>query len=147
MDRKEKLIEEVLYYMDSDAPESTIEEIKNMSEEQLMMLLEDYAIDDDMETVEEDPEIISGLLACNEEKIRQRLLYEEEHEVSEEVKNTDIFKNSMAIVETVIAGVRTMVSAGLDYSNSFSMMNNIIMNDHNLKMAKIGAIQADKNQI
>ena len=152
--KREELLKKVLKLAEGVFSEETIEEIKDYSEEDLKLLLEDlndflYSDEESKEsTDEQNPEIIAGLLACQEEEIRQRRLYEEEMpELSEETLNSELFNDMITMAESVVAGVRVMVEGGIDYNTSIQLASQMIMNKHNLEMAKHNCIQIDKNQI
>ena len=152
--KREELLKKVLKLAEGVFSEETIEEIKDYSEEDLKLLLEDlndflYSDEESKEsTDEQNPEIIAGLLACQEEEIRQRRLYEEEMpELSEETLNSELFNDMITMAESVVAGVRVMVEGGIDYANALTVCSNYLQNKHNLEMATINQVQADKNQI
>ena len=152
--KREELLNKVLELVKDELSEEAIEEIKDYSEEDLKLLLEDLKdiVDSDEETEElsdeKNPEIIAGWLACQEEEIRQRRLYEEEMpELSAETLNSELFNDMITMAESVVAGVRVMVEGGIDYANALTVCSNFLQNKHNLEMASINQVQADKNQI
>ena len=152
--KREELLNKVLKLVEGVLSEEAIEKIKDYSEEDLKLLLEDLKdIDNSDEESEEpvdeqNPEIIAGWLACQEEEIRQRRLYEEEMpELSEETLNSELFNDVITMAESVVAGVRVMVEGGIDYANALTVCSNYLQNKHNLEMATINQVQADKNQI
>ena len=152
--KREELLNKVLELVKDVLSEEAIEEIKDYSKEDLELLLEDLKdIKDSDEEIEEpvdeqNPEIIAGWLACQEEEIRQRRLYEEEMpSISEETLNSELFNDMITMAESVVAGVRVMVEGGIDYANALTVCSNYLQNKHNLEMAAINQIQADKNQI
>ena len=152
--KREELLNKVLELAEGVFSEETIEEIKDYSEEDLKLLLEDLndflCSDEESKesTDEQNPEIIAGLLACQEEEIRQKRLYEEEMpELSEETLNSELFNDMITMAESVVAGVRVMVEGGIDYANALTVCSNFLQNKHNLEMASINQVQADKNQI
>lgn len=150
--KREELLNKILELAEGVLSEEAIEEIKDYNEEDLKLLLDDLIMDLD-EELEEDieeqnPEIIAGWLACQEEEIRQRRLYEEEMpELSEETLNSELFNDMITMAESVVAGVRVMVEGGIDYNTSIQLASQMIMNKHNLEIATINQIQTDKNQI
>ena len=152
--KREELLNKVLELVKDELSEEAIEEIKDYSKEDLELLLEDLKdiVDSDEEieelSDEKNPEIIAGWLACQEEEIRQRRLYEEEMpELSEETLNSELFNDMITMAESVVAGVRVMVEGGIDYANALTVCSNFLQNKHNLQMASINQVQADKNQI
>ena len=152
--KREELLNKVLELVKDELSEEAIGEIKDYSKEDLELLLEDLKdiVDSDEETEElsdeKNPEIIAGWLACQEEEIRQRRLYEEEMpELSEETLNSELFNDMITMAESVVAGVRVMVEGGIDYANALTICSNFLQNKHNLEMASINQVQADKNQI
>ena len=150
--KREELLNKILELTEGVLSEEAIEEIKDYNEEDLKLLLDDLIMDLD-EELEEDieeqnPEIIAGWLACQEEEIRQRRLYEEEMpSISEETLNSELFNDMITMAESVVAGVRVMVEGGIDYNTSIQLASQMIMNKHNLEIATINQIQTDKNQI
>ena len=145
--KREELLKKVLKLAEGVFSEETIEEIKDYSEEDLNDFL--YSDEESKEsTDEQNPEIIAGWLACQEEEIRQRRLYEEDMpELSEETLNSELFNDMITMAESVVAGVRVMVEGGIDYANALTVCSNFLQNKHNLEMASINQVQADKNQI
>ena len=150
--KREELLKKVLELVEGTLSEEAIEEVKNYSEEDLKLLLEvlenetDEELEEDID--EKNPEIIAGWLACQEEEIRQRRLYEEEMpELSEETVKSELFNDMITMAESVVAGVRVMVEGGIDYANALAVCNNYLQNKHNLEMAAINQVQTDKNQI
>ena len=152
--KREELLNKVLELVEGVLSEEGIEEIKEYSKEDLELLLEDLKdVEDSDEEIEEpsdeqNPEIIAGWLACQEEEIRQRRLYEEDMpELSKETLDSELFNDMITMAESVVAGVRVMVEGGIDYNTSIQLASQMIMNKHNLEMATINQVQADKNQI
>ena len=151
--KREELLNKVLELVEDELSEEAIEEIKDYSKEDLELLLEVLENEMEEEELEEDideknPEIVAGWLACQEEEIRQRRLYEEKMpEISEETLNSELFNDMITMAESVVAGVRVMVEGGIDYANALAVCNNYLQNKHNLEMATINQVQADKNQI
>ena len=152
--KREELLNKVLELVKDELSEEAIEEIKGYSKEDLELLLEDLKdiVDSDEEieelSDEKNPEIIAGWLACQEEEIRQRRLYEEEMpELSEKTLHSELFHDMITMAESVVAGVRVMVEGGIDYANALTVCSNFLQNKHNLEMAAINQVQADKNQI
>ena len=152
--KREELLNKVLELAEGALSEEAIEEIKDYSKEDLELLLEDLKdiVDSDEETEEpsdeKNTEIIAGWLACQEEEIRQKRLYEEEMpKISEETLNSELFNDMITMAESVVAGVRVMVEGGIDYANALTVCSNYLQNKHNLEMATINQIQTDKNQM
>ena len=151
--KREELLNKVLKLVEGVLSEEAIEEIKDYSKEDLELLLEVLEKEIEDEEIEEqadesNPEIMAGWLACQEEEIRQRRLYEEDMpELSKETLNSELFNDMITMAESVVAGVRVMVEGGIDYNTSIQLASQMIMNKHNLEMAKHNCIQIDKNQI
>ena len=151
--KREELLNKVLELVEDELSEEAIEEIKDYSKEDLELLLEVLEKEIEDEEIEEssdesNPEIMAGWLACREEEIRQKRLYEEEMpEISEETLNSELFNDMITMAESVVAGVRVMVEGGIDYANALTVCSNFLQNKHNLEMASINQVQADKNQI
>lgn len=147
--KREELLNKVLELVKDELSEEAIEEIKDYSKEDLELLLEVLKKEEIEEDIDEkNPEIMAGWLACQEEEIRQKRLYEEEMPIiSEETLNSELFNDMITMAESVVAGVRVMVEGGIDYNTSIQLASQMIMNKHNLEMAKHNCIQIDKNQI
>ena len=151
--KREELLNKVLKLVEGVLSEEAIEEIKDYSKEDLELLLEVLEKEIEDEKIEEpsdeqNPEIIAGWLACQEEEIRQRRLYEENMpELSKETLDSELFNDMITMAESVVAGVRVMVEGGIDYTNALAVCNNYLQNKHNLEMAAINQVQTDKNQI
>ena len=151
--KREELLKKVLELVEDELSEEAIEEIKDYSKEDLELLLEVLEKEIEDEEIEEpsdesNPEIMAGWLACQEEEIRQKRLYEEKMpSISEETLNSELFNDMITMAESVVAGVRVMVEGGIDYANALAVCNNYLQNKHNLQMAAINQVQADKNQI
>ena len=150
--KREELLKKVLELVEDELSEEAIEEIKTYNEDELKMILDDLEDFNESEEFEEDdeldPERMAGLLACQEEEIRQRRLYEEDMpELSKETLDSELFNDMITMAESVVAGVRVMVEGGIDYNTSIQLASQMIMNKHNLEMATINQVQADKNQI
>ena len=150
--KREELLKKVLEVVEGVLSKEAIEEIKTYNEDELKMILDDLEDFNESEEFEEDdeldPERMAGLLACQEEEIRQRRLYEEDMpELSKETLDSELFNDMITMAESVVAGVRVMVKGGIDYANALTICSNYLQNQHNLEMAKIGQVQADKNQI
>ena len=150
--KREELLKKVLEVVEGVLSKEAIEEIKTYNEDELKMILDDLEDFNESEEFEEDneldPERMAGLLACQEEEIRQRRLYEEDMpELSKETLDSELFNDMITMAESVVAGVRVMVEGGIDYANALTICSNYLQNQHNLEMAKIGQVQADKNQI
>ena len=151
--KREELLNKVLELVEDELSEEAIEEIKDYSKEDLELLLEVLEKEIEDEEIEEpsdesNPEIMAGWLACQEEEIRQKRLYEEKMpSISEETLNSGLVNDMITMAESVVAGVRVMVEGGIDYANALAVCNNYLQNKHNLQMAAINQVQADKNQI
>ena len=151
--KREELLNKVLELVEDELSEEAIEEIKDYSKEDLELLLEVLEKEIEDEEIEEqsdesNPEIMAGWLACQEEEIRQKRLYEEEMpEISEKTLHSELYYDMITMAESVVAGVRVMVEGGIDYANALAVCNNYLQNKHNLEMAAINQVQADKNQI
>ena len=136
--KREELLNKVLELVKDVLSEEAIEEIKDYSKEDLELLLEDLKdvadLDEEIEEPvdESNPEIMAGWLACQEEEIRQKRLYEEEMpEISEETVKSELFNDMITMAESVVAGVRVMVEGGIDYANALTLCSNYLQNKHN----------------
>ena len=95
----------------------------------------------------EDIDVIVGELGIKEEVTRQENLYDKKFDASEETKATDLYKEMVAMAESIVAGVRVMIEGGIDYNNALQLCSNLIQNKQNLEIAKLNQIQAQNNQI
>ena len=95
----------------------------------------------------DDIDIIVGELGIKEEITRQENLYDKKFDASEETKATDLYKEMVAMAESVVAGVRVMIDGGIDYNNALQLCGNLIQNKQNLEIAKLNQIQVQNNQI
>ena len=135
--KREELLNKVLELVEGVLSEEGIEEIKEYSKEDLELLLEDLKdVEDSDEEIEEpsdeqNPEIIAGWLACQEEEMP---------EISEETVKSELFNDMITMAESVVAGVRVMVEGGIDYANALAVCNNYLQNKHNLEMATINQV-------
>ena len=150
--KREELLKKVLEAVEGVLSKEAIEEIKTYNEDELRIILDDLEDFNESEELEEDdeldPERIAGLLACQEEEIRQRRLYEEDMpKLSKETLNSELFDDMITMAESVVAGVRVMVEGGIDYANALTLCSNYLQNKHNLEIATLNQIQADKSQI
>ena len=91
---------------------------------------------------------MANQLALNEEMIRQENLYDKEFDASEETKNTEIYQEMIVMAESVVAGLRVLVSGGVDYNNALQLCSNQIQNRQNLELAKYNCVvNQGQNQI
>ena len=96
----------------------------------------------------DDVEVMANQLALNEEMIRQENLYDKEFNASEETKNTEIYQEMIIMAESVVAGLRVLVSGGVDYNNALQLCSNQIQNRQNLELAKYNCVvNQGQNQI
>ena len=159
MDKKE-LLKKLFSMVGEDGfTEGELEEIEGLEVEELMELIDSLE-----ELTEEggcnacgkchhegkskdDIDIIVGELGIKEEITRQENLYDKKFDASEETKATDLYKEMVAMAESVVAGVRVMIDGGIDYNNALQLCSNLIQNKQNLEVAKLTQIQVQNNQI
>jgi hypothetical protein len=67
--------------------------------------------------------------------------------MSKETKNSDFYKESMIVAETVGEVFQKLLGYGLDYNNAISISNNIYQNYINEKLAKIQQLTQENNQV
>ena len=165
---KEELLDLIFSFVEEEAfEEKELEEMLNLSEEELKEVVKELIkIDEEIEKVNEvakecdgcceceekvdkdDVEVMANQLALNEEMIRQENLYDKEFDASEETKNTEIYQEMIVMAESVVAGLRVLVSGGIDYNNALQLCSNQIQNKQNLELAKYNCVvNQGQNQI
>ena len=168
---KEELLDLIFSFVQEEAfEEKELKEMLNLSEEELKEVVKELIkIDEeicrmvnDKEDEEEcdghckceeeidkgDVEVMANQLALNEEMIRQENLYDKEFDASEETKNTEIYQEMIIMAESVVAGLRVLVSGGVDYNNALQLCSNQIQNKQNLELAKYNCVvNQGQNQI
>ena len=168
---KEELLDLIFSFVEEEAfEEKELKEMLNLSEEELKEVVKELIkIDEeicrmvnDKEDEEEcdghckceeeidkgDVEVMANQLALNEEMIRQENLYDKEFDVSEKTKNTEIYQEMIIMAESVVAGLRVLVSGGVDYNNALQLCSNQIQNRQNLELAKYNCVvNQGQNQI
>lgn len=76
-------------------------------------------------------------LAYLEEEKRIELQNNPTSKASKETKNSEFYKNSIVIAETVGEVFQKLLGYGIDYNNSIILASNIMTNDVNLKLTKL----------
>lgn len=98
--------------------------------------LDNYCDEDEDLSTQEKMDILSI-----EEELRRRELQENPTStVSEGTKNTDLYKENMAKVETIGAMIQKLIGFGMDYSNAVTVAMSLIKDGHELKLAKISTM-------
>ena len=165
---KKELLDIVFTFVEKESfEEDEINEISDLNEDELRVLIETL-ININCETYEEDEdtkecdghckceedidkddvEVKANQLALAEEMIRQENLYDKEFDASEETKNTEIYQEMIVMAESVVAGLRVLVSGGVDYNNALQLCSNHIQNRQSLELAKYNCIvNQGQNQI
>ena len=168
---KEELLDLIFSFVEEEAfEEKELEEMLNLSEEELKEVVKELIkIDEEIcrmvndkedeeecdgcckceeEIDKDDVEVMANQLALNEEMIRQENLYDKEFDASEETKNTEIYQEMIIMAESVVAGLRVLVSGGVDYNNALQLCSNQIQNRQNLELAKYNCVvNQGQNQI
>ena len=165
---KEELLDVIFTLVEKEVfDEDEINELLGLDEDELRVLVESLMnINDEINKVSEDTkecdghckceeeidkddvEIMASQLALNEEMIRQENLYDKEFNASEETKNTEIYQEMIVMAESVVAGLRILVSGGVDYNNALQLCSNHIQNKQNLELAKYNCVvNQGQNQI
>ena len=165
---KKELLDVVFSLVKEEAfEEEELNKLLDLDEEELRILVKNlieldeeiYEIDDDVdgcdgchkceeEADKDEIEAMASKLALNEEMIRQENLYDKEFDVSEKTKNTEIYQEMIVMAESVVAGLRVLVSGGVDYNNALQLCSNQIQNRQNLELAKYNCIvNQGQNQI
>jgi len=58
-------------------------------------------------------------------------------EIPDSVLESDIYKNIMTQAYATASGIRVLLDAGIDYSNSVSIINNFMMNYDSRELTKV----------
>ena len=165
---KKELLDFVFTLVDEEAfEEEEINELSDLDEDELRELVKNLInINEEINKAKEDAkecdgnckceedadkddvEVMANQLALNEEMIRQENLYDKEFDASEETKNTEIYQEMIVTAESVVAGLRVLVSGGVDYNNALQLCSNHIQNRQSLELAKYNCIvNQGQNQI
>ena len=159
---KEELLDLIFSFVEEEAFEDKeLKEMLNLSEEELKEVVKELIKIDEEDEEEcdghckceedidkDDIEVMANQLALNEEMIRQENLYDKEFDASEETKNTEIYQEMIVMAESVVAGLRVLVSGGVDYNNALQLCSNQIQNRQNLELAKYNCVvNQGQNQI
>ena len=86
-------------------------------------------------------------LAYLEEEKRIELQDNPTSKTSKETKNSEFYKNSMIIAETVGEVLQKLLGYGVDYNNAIVLASNIMTNDANLKLTKLQEVKNEQSQI
>jgi hypothetical protein len=108
-------------------------------------LNQENELDEGMEAYSEVEEQLE-ILGLNEEIKRIELQDNPTSEVSEETKNSDFYKENMAITETLGAMFQKLIGFGIDYNNALSFSSIILQNDATLKQQKMVQVVQEQNQ-
>ena len=113
---------------------------------------DDLKINEDLENnceVKEISEYEEALnyLAYLEEEKRIELQNNPTSKVSKETKNSEFYKNSIVIAETVGEVFQKLLGYGIDSNNSIILASNIMTNDVNLKLTKLQEVKNEQSQI
>ena len=165
---KKELLDLIFTLVEKEAfEEDEINEILDLDEDELRVLVENLInVKEEIEKVDEDTkecdghckceeevdkddvDVMANQLALNEEMIRQENLYDKEFDASEETKNTEIYQEMIVMAESVVAGLRVLVSGGVDYNNALQLCSNHIQNRQSLELTKYNCIvNQGQNQI
>ena len=86
-------------------------------------------------------------LAYLEEEKRIELQDNPTSKTSKETKNSEFYKNSIVIAETIGEVFQKLLGYGVDYNNSIILASNIMANDANLKLTKLQEVKSEQSQI
>lgn len=86
-------------------------------------------------------------LAYLEEEKRIELQNNPTSKASKETKNSEFYKNSIVIAETVGEVFQKLLGYGVDYNNAIVLASNIMTNDTNLKLTKLQEVKNEQSQI
>ena len=88
-----------------------------------------------------------GLIAVDEELKRIQIQESPTSETSEDTKDSNFYKESMIVVETIGSAFQKLIGYGIDYNNALAISSNLSTNDVNLKISRIQQVQAEQNQV
>ena len=86
-------------------------------------------------------------LAYLEEEKRIELQDNPTSKTSKETKNSEFYKNSIVIAETIGEVFQKLLGYGVDYNNAIVLASNIMTNDANLKLTKLQEVKNEQSQI
>ena len=92
-------------------------------------------------------EEIMGQIAVQEELKRIDIQENPTSEVSKETVDSDFYKESMIVVETIGSAFQKLLGFGVDYNNSLAIASALMTNDANEKQAKIQQVTQEQNQV
>ena len=142
---KEELLDLIFSFVEEEAfEEKELKEMLNLSEEELKEVVKELIkIDEEicrMVNDKEDEEECDGHCKCEEEIDKDDV----------EVMANQLALNEEMIImaESVVAGLRVLVSGGVDYNNALQLCSNQIQNKQNLELAKYNCVvNQGQNQI
>lgn len=100
----------------------------------------------EVEEISEYEEALNYLAYLEEEK-RIELQDNPTSKTSKETKNSEFYKNSIVIAETVGEVLQKLLGYGVDYNNAIVLASNIMTNDANLKLTKLQEVKNEQSQI
>lgn len=86
------------------------------------------------------------LIALQEEIERIEVQHNPISKVSKETKNSDFYKESMTIAETVGEVFQKLLGYGVDYNNALAIASGLVSNDAGVKQLKLQATIQENNQ-
>lgn len=87
-----------------------------------------------------------GFIAVQEELKRIEIQEKPTSKVSKETKNSDFYKESIIITETVGEVFQKLLGFGIDYNNSLAIASGLVQNDAGIKQLKLQATIQENNQ-
>ena len=100
----------------------------------------------EVKEISEYEEALNYLTYLEEEK-RIELQDNPTSKTSKETKNSEFYKNSITIAETVGEVFQKLLGYGVDYNNAIVLASNIMTNDANLKLTKLQEVKNEQSQI
>ena len=100
----------------------------------------------EVKEISEYEEALNYLTYLEEEK-RIELQDNPTSKTSKETKNSEFYKNSITIAETVGEVLQKLLGYGVDYNNAIVLASNIMTNDANLKLTKLQEVKNEQSQI
>jgi hypothetical protein len=88
-----------------------------------------------------------GLISVQEELKRIDIQENPVSKASKETKNSNFYKESIIIAETVGEVFQKLLGYGVDYSNALALSSNLVTNDVTLKQQKIVQATQEQNQV
>lgn len=97
--------------------------------------------------VDETSEETMGQIAIQEELKRIEVQDEPKSKLPEEVKESEIYKESISIAHTIGSCVQILLGYGIDYNNAVAISNNLNQNKVELEKVKKQSVVVDNQTL